>query len=61
MDERLHGHIHCLGYLLYLRQGEFACEYELAEADILQETGLFGRADVALGAGMELYGWQIEA
>jgi hypothetical protein len=37
-----------------LRQREFAGQYDLAQACILQELGFFGGADVGLGAGMQL-------
>ena len=43
-----------------LRQRQFAGQHQLAQACVLQKTGFFGRANVGLGAGMQLNGWQVE-
>jgi len=37
-----------------LRQVQFARQHHLAKTHVLQKPGFFGRADVALGAGVQL-------
>ena len=43
-----------------LLQVQLAGQHHLAETDVLQEARLLGRADVGLGAGVELDGRQVE-
>ena len=43
-----------------LRHGEFARQHDLRQTGILQEARLFWRADVGLGAGMQLDGRQVD-
>ena len=57
MDEELQFRLlHFRGDGADLLQGEFARQYQLREPCVLQEPGLFGRANVSLGAGMQLDG-----
>ena len=44
----------------HLLKGQFARQYDLREAAVLQETGFLGRADVGLRAGMQLNRRQID-
>jgi hypothetical protein len=45
---------------LDLRQREFARQHDLREARVLQESGLLQRADVGLGAGVQLDRRQVD-
>ena len=43
-----------------LRQRQLAGQHDLAQSGILQKSGFFGRADVSLGAGMQLNGRHVD-
>ena len=49
-----------IAHLGYLGQGQLTGQYQLAHACILQKTGFGGCADVALRAGMQLDGGQVQ-
>ena len=63
MDEELDGAALRVGGGAHggdLLHGEFARQHDLRQAGVLQEARLFGRADVGLGAGVQLDGRQVE-
>lgn len=63
MDEELDGAARGVGRGAHggdLLQREFAREHELRQAHVLQKARLFRGADVALGAGVQLDGRQVE-
>ena len=50
----------CLVHCRYLLHREFAGQHDLRQSCVLQKTGFLGRADVGLGAGVQLDGRQVQ-
>ena len=61
MDETLYRHRHFLRHLSNLLDRELTRQDNLRKTDILKETGLLRRTSVALRAGMQSDGWDIES
>ena len=62
VDEELQRRgLHLVGNRLDLRQRQLTRQHHLREAHVLQKARLLGRADVGLGAGVELDRWQVHA
>jgi len=60
VDEEFQGGVGTGGDPADLLQAQLARQDDLREADVAQETCLLQGADVGLGAGMQLDGWQVE-
>ena len=61
MDKRLERHSSHLANCGDFVQCQFARHNQLGEPEALKETGFFRGAQVALGAGMQGNGWQVQA